>query len=280
MTKQPAPIIVTTSWDDGYPSDLRVASLLAERGLRGTFYVPVKNGKERVIGADEVRELVNVGMEVGAHTVNHVELTRLSASQLHHELTEGRAVMEQWTGSAVRSFCYPKGSFSPRLRPALRACGYRLARTTVAFRTDLAFDPLLMPVTLQFLPHSRSVHARHAIKERNALGLVHWLRRLRGATEVPSLFAAALADVRSRGGVLHLWGHSWELDRLKLWDDLQRSFDLLASEPHALHRTNAGVLVEQERLRPVASAGGSADGSRTPGVDVGSAPSDGRGKDL
>ena len=40
--KMPLTRIVTTSWDDGDPSDLRVAELLAARKLPGTFYIPVK----------------------------------------------------------------------------------------------------------------------------------------------------------------------------------------------------------------------------------------------
>jgi hypothetical protein len=32
-------VIVTTSWDDGHPADERVLDMLAERGLRGTFYI-------------------------------------------------------------------------------------------------------------------------------------------------------------------------------------------------------------------------------------------------
>ena len=34
-----AAAIVTTSWDDGHSTDLRVAELLAAHGLKGTFYV-------------------------------------------------------------------------------------------------------------------------------------------------------------------------------------------------------------------------------------------------
>jgi hypothetical protein len=39
-TTMPMPRIVTTSWDDGDPSDLKVAELLRARALSGTFYVP------------------------------------------------------------------------------------------------------------------------------------------------------------------------------------------------------------------------------------------------
>lgn len=33
--------IMTTSWDDGDPCDLKVAELLRARGLAGTFYIPL-----------------------------------------------------------------------------------------------------------------------------------------------------------------------------------------------------------------------------------------------
>jgi SAM-dependent methyltransferase len=35
-----SPTYITTSWDDGHPTDLRVAALLAKYGIAGTFYVP------------------------------------------------------------------------------------------------------------------------------------------------------------------------------------------------------------------------------------------------
>ena len=32
--------IVTTSWDDGHRSDMKIAKLLCERAIAGTFYIP------------------------------------------------------------------------------------------------------------------------------------------------------------------------------------------------------------------------------------------------
>src|SRR5688500_11915407 len=34
--------IVTTSWDDGHPLDIRLAEMLARHGVAGTFYVPLR----------------------------------------------------------------------------------------------------------------------------------------------------------------------------------------------------------------------------------------------
>lgn len=37
---EPRRAVVTSSWDDGHPLDLRVADLLARCGVKGTYYVP------------------------------------------------------------------------------------------------------------------------------------------------------------------------------------------------------------------------------------------------
>lgn len=39
--------IVTTSWDDGHPSDLKLAELLKRYDVPATFYIPIDN-RERV----------------------------------------------------------------------------------------------------------------------------------------------------------------------------------------------------------------------------------------
>ena len=51
-------LVVTTSWDDGYPADLRVAELLAKHGVAGTFYVPNRNLEGRpVLSEQEIRRI-------------------------------------------------------------------------------------------------------------------------------------------------------------------------------------------------------------------------------
>ena len=72
-----APLLVTTSWDDGHPSDLRVADLLEKHGLSGTFYVPSTNSEGRpVMRSIEIAELGR-RFEIGGHTQDHVSLTEM-----------------------------------------------------------------------------------------------------------------------------------------------------------------------------------------------------------
>src|SRR5437870_4578328 len=66
------PRIVTTSWDDGDLSDLKLAELLNSRGLRGTFYVPINPYRGRpALDHANLRFLSSAGFEIGAHGVSH-----------------------------------------------------------------------------------------------------------------------------------------------------------------------------------------------------------------
>ena len=47
--------IVTTSWDDGHHTDLRLAERLAAYALKGTFYVALNHPGDKDIGDDEIR---------------------------------------------------------------------------------------------------------------------------------------------------------------------------------------------------------------------------------
>ena len=71
-------LLVTTSWDDGHPSDLRVADLLDKHGLSATFYVPCANSEGRpVMVSSDVAELGR-RFEIGGHTRDHVSLANVT----------------------------------------------------------------------------------------------------------------------------------------------------------------------------------------------------------
>jgi len=194
------------------------------------------------MSASQIRELRSMGMEVGAHTVTHQRLTSLGSEGALWEVITGREMLEQILGEPVISFCYPEGKFSSRDRELVRQSGYRLARTTVAFRTDSDFEPDAMPVGFQLYPHSCAVLARHALREHNLCGLTYWYRYLGCEDNPVSLAARMVTELHRRGGILHIWGHSWELDRANLWPMLEAVLDVIANQPGIQYTSNAGVL--------------------------------------
>jgi len=234
-------MIITTSWDDGHPLDLRVAAILARHGLRGTFYVPLRAVNDRLLSPLEMRELVAMGMEIGSHTVTHPVLTEIPMREVDRELRDSRRILEDVLGREVTSFCYPAGRFNREIVRRAAGAGYRVCRTTVDFQTGLRFNPVAMPVSLQLFRHRPATHYRHALRHRNWGGLWRWQRRLGGETDPIQLASSMMATVPATGGVFHLWGHSWEIEEHGLWLAFNRIAAALSAVAGRVALTNGDV---------------------------------------
>lgn len=237
--------VVTTSWDDGHPTDLRLAELLDRLGLAGTFYVPVRNPERPVSPPREIQQL-GQRFEIGAHTISHRRLVGLDASEMHAEIAGGREVLEDLLGRQVTAFCYPGGKFSRRVRTEVERAGFVVARTTMGFRHDWAVDRLLLPTSVQAFPHPVGTHVRHALKEGNWSGagncLIHAAVPRRDWARVA---VRLLGEAVRKHGWWHLWGHSWEIEALDAWDDLASVLrEAAASGARPVTNTELGSLVE------------------------------------
>jgi hypothetical protein len=217
--------IVTTSWDDGDRADLKIAELLRCHAVSGTFYVPIRPCNARpALSPAELRWLSSEGFEIGAHGVSHKLLWGLPAEELLSEIAPCKPMLEDIVGCEVGMFCYPCGRYDSNVLRALKKVGYRGARTVRMLATRLEFSPFEMPTTIQAFPHGKSGYLKNLIRGKmkslriclsHRHELQNWLQLGK------SLFDSVLED----GGVWHLYGHSWEIDQLGLWDSLQ---DLLA----------------------------------------------------
>jgi len=76
---------------------------------------------------DHVRELRDGGMTIGAHTVTHPILSRLTAERQREEIAGSRARLAVELGAAPRLFSYPVGkphTFNADTRAALKEAGF------------------------------------------------------------------------------------------------------------------------------------------------------------
>jgi len=234
--------IVTTSWDDGHHTDLRLAERLAAYALKGTFYVALNHPGEKDIGDDEIRALQRMGMEIGSHTLTHRLLTGRSADEVRYELAESKTRLEDITGVPVVAFSYPEGAFTAVSRAALAETGYILGRTTMAFRTPTMFDPARMPISIDFRRASRVALMRHALRDANIAGLADWLRLARLESDPVKLGKLLLEAALTRGGIFHLNARSWEIDGNDLWRDLDALLRYVAHRPGVHYATNSEAL--------------------------------------
>ena len=123
---------VVLSFDDGY-QDLYTQAfpVLQQHHFRAVAYlVSGFFGRRSYVSAAEARQLDAYGIEIGAHTVDHVDLTRLSQAQLGFEVAGSKASLEAILGHPVLDFCYPSGRFDARVVAAVAAAGYQSATTT------------------------------------------------------------------------------------------------------------------------------------------------------
>ncbi|GIW64484.1 MAG: hypothetical protein KatS3mg092_0417 [Patescibacteria group bacterium] len=134
-------LIFTTSWDDGYPLDKKLLSFLIKYNIKGTFYIPLQNKERQVMKRNYIKKIYSLGMEIGSHTLTHPILTKIDENQAQHELIESKKKLEEIIKKPVISFCYPKGKANPNLLNLVKKAGYKLARSTVLFHTNLKFDP-------------------------------------------------------------------------------------------------------------------------------------------
>jgi peptidoglycan/xylan/chitin deacetylase (PgdA/CDA1 family) len=142
----PKPVMVT--FDDGYRDVFGKASTTIKRlGLHATAYVIT----DRISGPDAsfltwplLKGLERRGIEIGSHTVSHVELPSLSDSAAMAQLLDSRHVLERKLGHPVQWFAYPAGKADARIAQLVQRAGYILAMTTQPGATQEASRPLLL----------------------------------------------------------------------------------------------------------------------------------------
>ncbi|MCG8636149.1 MAG: polysaccharide deacetylase family protein [Desulfobacterales bacterium] len=237
--------IVTTSWDDGSPEDLKMAELLHKYGLAGTFYIPVMNDERPVM---HPREILALGkeFEIGSHTYHHRVLPGLPAREMRRQVLDGKRSLEQLLGREVPSFCYPKGKFSPKTIKCVKETGIRLARTTQAFNINPACSRFSCGTSLQAFPERPAIHLRHGLKEFNFTGIYLYAAKLHLASNWESLAMNLFDLAAEKGGIWHLWGHSWEIEAYGLWKKLEAVFQYVSGREQPLYMTN-GEMGERAR---------------------------------
>jgi peptidoglycan/xylan/chitin deacetylase (PgdA/CDA1 family) len=233
------PRIVTTSWDDGDPDDLKVAELLHSRDLAGTFYIPTigYDGRPTLCSAD-LRSLFSQGFEIGVHGLSHHTLPKFRSKELDREVRICKNRLEDILSAPMQMFSYPKGRYSANVIRYLKAAGYVGARTNEMLAHNLNFDPFKMPTSLQVSPHSKLDYFRNLARAANLGRAIEYVTRFRGIKTWVELGKRLFDLVLQDGGIWHLFGHSWEIENLRRWDGLKELLDYVCKREGVLYIPN------------------------------------------
>ncbi|RZA09116.1 MAG: hypothetical protein EOP11_02735 [Proteobacteria bacterium] len=145
------PVMLT--FDDGYRGTHRRAlPLLKRHGHRAVFYLlgdraraandwDNHDAESALISDAEVRELSAAGMEIGAHSMSHRHMDRLSLADSLQEAVDAKAKLEALSGQRMISYAYPYGSLSADAKRAVRTAGYPFGVATDSGGLSVAEDP-------------------------------------------------------------------------------------------------------------------------------------------
>lgn len=117
-------------WDFAIPE-------LKARSMTASFYMPTAyiNGKNdwdiaqgkpavELMNDSELKNLTEIGMEVGSHSHEHVELATLEEDKVRQNLKESKLILEGITSSKIVSVAYPFGSIPKNNKALLKEMGF------------------------------------------------------------------------------------------------------------------------------------------------------------
>jgi peptidoglycan/xylan/chitin deacetylase (PgdA/CDA1 family) len=146
---------VALTFDDGLLDNYEIAApILQEYGYTATFFViPGFDNITRWVNPttsqwsdvakpgftipfpsmqqQHRRELSELGMEIGCHSMTHPKLNKITDTQLHSEIIDSKLMLEDQLGQSVTSFCYPKGRYNNRVLKYIQKAEYECAFTTM-----------------------------------------------------------------------------------------------------------------------------------------------------
>jgi peptidoglycan/xylan/chitin deacetylase (PgdA/CDA1 family) len=166
------------TFDDGYESVYREAfPVLQDYAMSATIFLTVgekgegKPGERlppfqgrSMLNWTEIEEMKRWGMEFGAHTLTHPDLTRIPRERMEREIRDSKIIIENTLGTPVSSFAYPYGQYNESIQEFIQqhfacACSdklglmnvdndpYALERIeTYYLRTKRLFDIILTPL--------------------------------------------------------------------------------------------------------------------------------------
>ena len=104
----------------------------------------------------EIKQWLNLGMDIGAHTRTHADLTSISEKKAYGEINDCKTDLENKFNVKVADFCYPFGRFNDLILKMVENSNYSTASTMQRGRVNLASNNYLLPripINYRTLPH-------------------------------------------------------------------------------------------------------------------------------
>ena len=213
---------VTLSYDDGVAADKRLAEIMLNYGIAGTFNVgtlPEESGGKK-LSKCEARELYSKkGIELAIHGARHLTWTEVEPSVAMRDIMANREDLEKSFSKIVNGCAYPNGAYNDTVVDILKNAGIKYARTTVSTEDfKLPVDWLRLPTTCHH----------------NNPRLFELVDKFLAIENQPYFW-------RNKPRLFYLWGHSYEFDRDDNWSLIEEFCQKIGGKNDIWYATNGEI---------------------------------------
>ena len=116
--------------------------VVARIGKFNDWEVQLGDVREPLMDSAMIKDWLAAGHEIGAHTLTHPLLTRLTLRDAREEIFVSKRKLEDMFGVPIRHFSYPFGDRNDAVRDLVEEAGYETACTTDFGMNTAATPPL------------------------------------------------------------------------------------------------------------------------------------------
>lgn len=206
------------SWDDGALEDQKLFDLHEKYEIPAKFFVPTRNREGRdVLTPIMIRNAESKYISFGGHTENHTYLTSIPIEKVDQEVLRNRQYLEDTLGHQILDFCLPGGKYNEEVLQIVFK-HYKTIRTadTMNFRCT---GNILKP-SIHVYSRGRKSLLGNAVRHHSFVELAYI------ATHLTKSYFELIQKIiefenRKKESTVMIWGHSWELEKYNLWDELE-----------------------------------------------------------
>lgn len=212
---------IAFSWDDGAIEDKKLFELHEKYEIPGMFFVPNRNREGRdVLTPLMIRSSESKYVKFGGHTMNHTYLTNIKIKDVEKEVVDNKHYLEDILGHGIPDFCLPGGRYNDEILSVIYE-HYRTIRTADTMNFTYVGGPL--KPAIHFYPRGFKSLLGNAKRSKSYVEMGYLL------THAPKTYFELVNGLlelenKRKNRVVMIWGHSWELEKFALWDELERLF--------------------------------------------------------
>lgn len=162
--------VVGITFDDGYKNNLvNAVPILLKYGFSATCYLvqgrigeynvwDIKKNLPKIslMSSNEIFEWIGAGMDIGAHSLTHPNLTKIDKQTASIEIEKCKINLENEFNIKLEDFCYPYGCFDEDIVNITSKAGFSSAVTMNRGRASIYSNRFALPripITHHTLPH-------------------------------------------------------------------------------------------------------------------------------